>query len=54
MLMFMLTVAGVLSIVAMVRSVTLVEHHMCEAVLLGSFGFASFLLTMILTNAVSP
>ena len=54
MLMFLLTVAGALSILAMVRSVVLAQDNLLEAIALGIFGFASFILTIILTNGVAP
>ena len=53
--MFLLTVAGALSILAMIRSIYVVENHsFLEGVLLGVFGFISFILTTILTNGVAP
>ena len=53
MLMFMLTLAGALSILVMVRSVVLAQDNLLEAIALDVFGFASFILTIILTNVVS-
>ena len=48
MTMFLLTVTGILSVVAMFRAVITNNN------LLGVFGVISFLLTIILTNGVAP
>lgn len=48
MLLFLLTITGILSIVLMVRAI-----HDARIVLF-LFGFFSFILTAILTNGVSP
>ena len=54
MLMFMLTIAGVLSILLMVQSVLEAETNLLDAIALGIVGFTSFILTIILTNVVTP
>jgi hypothetical protein len=55
MTMFMLTIAGLLSILAMIRSVAVVSTgNFWEGVFLGVLGFLSFILTIILTNGVGP
>ena len=54
MLMFLLTITGVLSILLMVQSVLEAETNLLDAIALGIVGFASFILTIILTNVVTP
>lgn len=52
--MFMLTVAGVLSILLIIRAVFITETNLTEGVVLGIFGFFSFVTTAIITNGVAP
>ena len=47
MLLFMLTVTGILSVVLMIRAVITGNDALCV------FGFISFILSIILTNGVS-
>lgn len=55
MTMWLLTVTGVLSIALMIRSITISQDDdFFEGVLLGVFGFISFIITIILTNGVAP
>ncbi len=53
MLLALLTLTGVLSIVLIIRSVFVVHDNFLGAVLMGIFGFVSFVLTAVLTNVVS-
>lgn len=55
MVMWLLTITGVLSIALMIRSITISQNDdFIESVALGIFGFTSFILTIILTNVVTP
>lgn len=55
MTMWLLTITGVLSIALMIRSITISQDDdFFEGVVLGVFGFISFILTIILTNGVAP
>lgn len=52
--MLMLTVAGLLSILLIVRSVFVAGTSLLEGIVLGIFGFFSLIITALLTNGVAP
>ena len=55
MLLFMLTITGILSLVIMARSVFVMEHRsFIEGLLHLFFGAISFVITAFLSNQVTP